>query len=47
MNDAVHVVRWKGNSDVTPLAGKTVRLKITTQSSKLYAFQFIGANSKS
>jgi hypothetical protein len=42
MNDVAFVVRWKGNADVTPLAGKPVRLKIAMRSAKLYAFQFIG-----
>ena len=41
MNDVAHVVRWKGNADVTPLAGKPVRLKITMRSARLYAFQFV------
>ena len=40
-NDVAHVVRWKGNADVTPLAGKPIRLKITMRSAKLYAFQFL------
>jgi len=42
MNDVAFVVRWKGNADVTPLAGKPVRLKIAMRSAKLYAFQFVG-----
>jgi len=42
MNDVAHVVCWKGNSDVTPLAGKPIRLKMTMRSAKLYAFQFVG-----
>ena len=40
MNDVAHVVRWKGNADVTSLAGKPIRLKIAMRSAKLYAFQF-------
>jgi len=35
-----HTVTWKGNSDVSPLAGKTIMLKINMQNSKLYALQF-------
>jgi hypothetical protein len=42
MNDVAHVVRWKGNADVTPLAGRPIRLKIAMRSAKLYAFQFVG-----
>ena len=42
MNDVAHTVRWKGRSDVTPLAGKPVRLKIAMRSARLYAFQFPG-----
>jgi len=45
MNDVAHVVRWKGRSDVTPLAGKQVSLKIAMRSAELYAFQFTGDES--
>lgn len=41
MNDVAHLVRWRGNPDVSPLAGRTVRLKIAMRSAKLYAFQFV------
>ena len=40
MNDVAYTVRWKGNPDVTELAGQTVRLKFDMRSAKLYAFQF-------
>lgn len=41
-NDVAYVVHWKGNPDVSWLAGKPVRLKIALRSSKLFAFQFNG-----
>ena len=34
-------VRWKGDTDVSKLAGKPVRLFIEARGTKLYAFQFI------
>lgn len=33
-------VCWKGNSDVSPMAGKSVRLRFNLKRAKLYAFQF-------
>lgn len=33
-------VYWKGNSDVSPMAGKSVRLRFNLKRAKLYAFQF-------
>lgn len=33
-------VSWKGETDVSALAGKPVRLKIYFKNAKLYAFQF-------
>lgn len=41
MNDVAHVVRWRGNPDVSRLAGQPIRLKIAMRSAKLYAFQFV------
>ena len=34
------VVTWKGNSDVSKLAGQVVRLRFEMQDAKLFAFQF-------
>lgn len=39
-NDINRVVRWKGKSDVSSLAGKTVRLRVVYRDADLYAFQF-------
>ena len=39
-NDVAHAVRWKGEPDLSELAGRGVRLKIDMRSAKLYAFQF-------
>jgi hypothetical protein len=33
-------ITWKGNNNVTALAGRTVRLKFQMQNAKLYAFEF-------
>ena len=41
-NDVSCVVRWRRKSDVSSLAGRSVRLKIEMRSAKLYAFQFVG-----
>ena len=41
MNDVGHVVRWRGNSDVSRLAGEPIRLKIAMRAAKLHAFQFV------
>jgi hypothetical protein len=35
-----HVVTWKGRSDVSSLAGKTVRVRFELTDAKLYAMQF-------
>ena len=40
-NDVAHPVRWKGNPDVSPWAGRPIRLKIAMTSAKLFAFQFL------
>ena len=40
-NEVAHTVKWRGNSDVSSLAGRPVRLKIAVRSAKLYAFQFV------
>ncbi len=34
------VVKWKGNADVSALAGKTVRLDFHMSDADLYAFRF-------
>lgn len=34
------VVTWGGNPDLSPLVGKTVRLKFEMRAAKLYSFQF-------
>ena len=40
--DAIHkTVSWNQGSDVSSLAGKTVRLKFELDNAKLYAFQFV------
>jgi len=39
-NQISHVVNWNGASDLTKLAGKTVRLRIRLVDTDLYAFQF-------
>jgi hypothetical protein len=36
------VVKWKGNADVSRLAGKPVRLRFALKNCHLYAFQFAG-----
>ncbi|MFH1922054.1 MAG: hypothetical protein ABIP48_19485 [Planctomycetota bacterium] len=41
-NDVAYTVKWKGESDLSALAGRPVRLKIVMRSAKLYAFQFQG-----
>ena len=35
------VVTWQGNSDLSPLRGKTVRLRFLGEAVKLFAFQFV------
>jgi hypothetical protein len=44
INDVRHTVTWKGNADVSVLAGKPVVLHFDMRSTKLYAFQFVTAN---
>jgi len=39
-NEINRVVKWNGNSTVTPLAGKPVRLHFVMRDTDLYAFQF-------
>ncbi len=39
-NDTNYVVRWRGNSDVSELAGKPVRLHFELYNCDLYAFEF-------
>ena len=39
-NNVRTVVSWRGQSDLSPLAGKRVRLHFKMRSAKLYAFQF-------
>ena len=36
-----HVVTWGGDSDVSRLAGRPVRLRLEMKNAKLYAFQFV------
>ena len=40
-DDVRKTVTWNGQSDLSALAGKTVRLKFIGRSVKLYAFQFV------
>lgn len=40
-NEINRVVRWKGNSDVSALAGRPVRLRFAFRDADLYAFQFV------
>jgi hypothetical protein len=39
-SNASQVISWRGQSDVSPLAGKPVRLRFHLRNVKLYAFQF-------
>jgi len=41
-NEINRVVKWKGNADVSKLAGKPIRLRIAMKNSHLYAFRFAG-----
>ena len=41
-NSTHRVVTWKGNSDVSSLARKPVRMHVRMRNAKLYAFQFAG-----
>jgi len=40
-NDIAKTVTWRGQSDVSSLKGKPVRLRFVGQGVKLYAFQFV------
>lgn len=40
-NDVRHRVSWKGNADLSALAGRPVQLHVEMRSAKLYAFQFV------
>jgi len=35
-----HVVSWKGNSDLSALAGHPIKLRFYFKNAKLYSFQF-------
>ena len=35
-----HTVAWKGNSEVSPLAGKPIRLRFAIHDADLYSFRF-------
>jgi hypothetical protein len=39
-NEVDRLVKWKGQSDVSALAGKPVRLRVSSRDTDLYAFQF-------
>jgi len=41
-NSTAHTVTWAGQSDLSALAGKPLRLHFAMRSTKLYAFQFEG-----
>ncbi len=41
-NEINRTVKWKGNTDVSRLAGKPVRLRFALKNTHLYAFQFTG-----
>jgi len=40
-NDVAHIVTWRGQSDVSSLAGRALRLRLEARSAKVYAFQFV------
>jgi hypothetical protein len=41
VGDAIdRVVAWKDNSDLTALAGKTIRLRFVLQEADVFAMQF-------
>lgn len=42
LNQLRHTVSWRGNSDVSKLAGKPIRLAFSMRASKLYTFRFAG-----
>ena len=39
-NNVNHLVTWRGNPDISALAGQHIRLRFEMRSAKLYAFQF-------
>jgi hypothetical protein len=39
-NDVRHVVTWRGNADVSELAGQPIRLRVCLVNADLFAFQF-------
>jgi hypothetical protein len=39
-NEIDRVVKWKGKSDVSALAGRLVKLRVSFRDTDLYAFQF-------
>jgi hypothetical protein len=41
-NDVAWEVRWRGQADVSALAGRAAKLHFRMTSAKLYAFQFVG-----
>lgn len=40
-NEVAHTVTWRGNPDVSPLAGTPIRLRFEMRAAKLHAFQFV------
>ncbi len=40
-DDTDHVVRWKKNAELGPLAGRPLRVQVTMRGTKLYALQFV------
>lgn len=40
-NDVHQRVTWNGQDDLSSLAGRSIRLRFTGKSVKLYAFQFL------
>ncbi|MCO8121336.1 hypothetical protein NHH03_06275 [Stieleria sp. TO1_6] len=43
-NETQRVVTWKHGSDVSPLSGKPIRLRVVIKDADLYSFQFSGAD---
>ena len=43
VNDVDHTVSWKGQADLSSIAGTPVRLRLAMHSAKLFAFQFQNA----
>lgn len=42
-NDVAWDVRWRGGVDVSSLAGRPIKIHFKMRNAKLYAFQFVGA----